>query len=288
MTDNLYSTKIIDGKAIAESLLQRLTQEISARKIQPGLAVIQVGHDPASSIYVRNKRICCTRIGMHSFAVDLPEDITESALIQHIHTLNNKPEVHGILLQLPLPKHINTQTVCDQIHPHKDVDILTTTNLGKVLCAHPDRILPCTPKGIIHLLAHIDYTLKGKHVVIVGASAIIGKPLALELCHLGATVTLCHQYTKDLAHQVQQAELLVTAIGKTHIIETEWLRSDCVVMDIGINQVGNHITGDIDFPTAINRIQKITPVPGGVGPMTVAMLMENTLYAYDQYHNNNQ
>ena len=276
-----HAEKIINGNFHANSILEKVQHEIAKRHIQPGLAVIQVGNDPASTIYVRNKRQCSEHVGIKSFNIDLPSNISEDELITQISALNENDNVHGILVQLPLPKHLNTQYILDHITPTKDVDVLTSTNLGKIINNHPDRILPCTPKGILYLLNTTDSPIKGKHVVIIGASAIVGKPLAMELCELGATVTLCHEHTENIARHIAVADIVISAIGKPNIIQTDWLNPACIVIDIGINRLANGIVGDINFPSAVTRVRKITPVPGGVGPMTVAMLMQNTLLAYD-------
>jgi methylenetetrahydrofolate dehydrogenase (NADP+) / methenyltetrahydrofolate cyclohydrolase len=281
MPDNSqYLNKIIDGKAIAATVLTNIKANIEKTSIKPGLAVIQVGSDPASTTYVKNKLLACEKVGIQSFSYNLAEDISEAKLINAINELNNNNKIHGILVQLPLPKQLNPRTICNSISQQKDVDGLSSNTLGKIMTSEHDRVLPCTPKGIMLILKQIQLNLVGVKCTIIGASNIVGKPLALELIAAGATVTICHKHTKNLQENIEAAELVITAIGEIDIIKTTWIQKNAVIIDIGINKIGNQITGDIDFKSAIAIAKKITPVPGGVGPITVAMLMQNTMDAF--------
>lgn len=278
------TAKIIDGKRVAQNIKQKIKQEVSELKKQdkrpPGLAVILVGNDHASEVYVRNKRLSCEEVGFKSFSYDITQDISEQKLITLIEELNNNPEVDGILIQLPLPKQINENQIIERIHPDKDVDGFHPYNLGRLAQRRPF-LRPCTPFGIIRLLEEIGINAVGKNAVIVGASNIVGRPMALEFLLKKATVTVCHRFTKDLASEVQRADILVAAIGQPNIIKTEWLKPGAVVIDVGINRTADgKLIGDIDFNTAKEKASYITPVPGGVGPMTIAMLLQNTLSAY--------
>jgi len=275
-----YSNKIIDGRAIAEEVLENIKSYISQLQSKPGLAVIQVGNDAASTTYVKNKLLACEKVGIQSFAYNLAEDISATELTSIINNLNNDEKVHGILVQLPLPDQLNTREICNSINLHKDVDGLSSDTLGKIMAFEQDRVLPCTPKGIMLILNKIKLDIVGIKCTIIGASNIVGKPLALELIAAGATVTTCHKHTKNLQENIEGAELVITAIGKTGIIKTSWIKKGATIIDIGINKIGNQITGDIDFKSAITIAKMITPVPGGVGPITVAMLMQNTLDAF--------
>lgn len=277
------TAQLIDGKAVAASLkadLAALVQNgLAQGKRPPGLAVILLGDDPASSIYVRNKRQACEQVGISSIYHHLPLSTEESALIALIESLNSDPAVDGILLQLPLPNHIDTNKVLDCIDPKKDVDGFHAYNLGRLAQRRP-HLRPCTPFGIMLLLDHIHQVYKGKHAVVIGASNIVGRPLSLELLIAGATVTVCHRFTYDLSYFVKQADILVSAVGKPGLIKGEWIKEGATVIDVGINRLENGtITGDIEFAAAKERAAWITPVPGGVGPMTVAVLLRNTLIA---------
>ncbi|OGT47309.1 MAG: bifunctional methylenetetrahydrofolate dehydrogenase/methenyltetrahydrofolate cyclohydrolase [Gammaproteobacteria bacterium RIFCSPHIGHO2_12_FULL_41_20] len=273
----------IDGKSIAAQLRSEIAAIISSKCQQgyrpPGLAVILVGNDPASHIYVRNKRQACAEVGVISFYHVLPASISETELVTLIHMLNIDNSVDGVLLQLPLPSHLNTGTIIDSINPAKDVDGFHPYNLGRLAQRRP-ALRSCTPYGVMYLLDHIGQAYKGKHAVIVGASNIVGRPMSLELLLAGATVTICHRFTRNLAHYVQQADILVSAVGKPGLIKAEWIKPGATVIDIGINRLADGtLTGDIEFEKAKTRAAWITPVPGGVGPMTVAMLLKNTLIA---------
>lgn len=281
------TAKLIDGKAIAAELKAEMQEKINVGLEKgwkrPGLAVILVGEDPASTIYVRNKRQACEQIGIHSVYHHLPDNIEENKLIELINTLNHDADVHGILLQLPLPAHIDADKVLECIDPHKDVDGFHAYNLGRLAQRRP-LLRPCTPQGVMILLDHIKQQYKGKHAVIIGASNIVGRPMSLELLIAGATVTVCHRFTKDLPSFVNQADILISAVGKPGLIKGEWIKEGATVVDVGITRLENGtITGDIEFDVAKERAAWITPVPGGVGPMTVAVLMRNTLVAAGYY-----
>lgn len=273
----------IDGKAIAETVLQQLRTRIEARiragKTRPGLAVILIGSDPASSIYVRNKRRACETAGVHSLAYDLPPATTQDELLALITQLNNDPAIHGILVQAPLPAHINDEAVIEAIAPGKDVDGFHPYNIGRLAVRAPT-LRSCTPYGVIKLLEHTGVTLAGLDAVVVGASNHVGRPMALELLLAGCTVTVCHSRTKDLAAHVGRADIVVAAVGRPEMVKGAWIKPGALVIDIGINRLSDgRICGDIEFAPAFERAAWITPVPGGVGPMTVATLLENTVLA---------
>ncbi len=275
--------QLINGKILATQIRTEITAEIAERNQrglrQPGLAVILVGEDPASAIYVRNKRQACDEAGIKSIYHHLPVTIHENELIELIHQLNNDPAVDGILLQLPLPEHIDDEKVLESIDPHKDVDGFHPYNLGRLAQRRP-LLRPCTPMGIMLLLNHINQPYKNRHAVIIGASNIVGRPMALELLLAGCTITVCHRFTEDLGNFVRQADILVSAVGKPGIVKGDWIKPGATVVDVGINRLSNGtITGDVEFESARKKAAWITPVPGGVGPMTVAMLLKNTLLA---------
>ena len=277
------TAKIIDGKKIAEETILEVKEKISKAKTKganlPGLAVIQVGENPVSKIYVRNKRIACSQVGMQSFNYDLPANTSEKELIELVISLNKNPEVHGILVQLPLPDHINETKIIETIDPIKDVDGFHPYTIGRLMQRIPI-LRPCTAIGVITMLDYIGVDAIGKHAVIVGASNLVGRPLALELLLKGATTTICHRFTDNLENFVKQAEILAVAVGKPNIIPGSWIKKGAVVIDIGISRDENgKITGDVQFDAAKERASWISPVPGGVGPMTVAMLLKNTLVA---------
>lgn len=279
--------QIIDGKAIAADVRDqvRLAVEHRIRNGQrpPGLAVILVGVDPASQVYVRKKREACDEAGILSKSYDLDEKTDQQTLLNLIEELNDDATIDGILVQLPLPAHIDSTLVLEAIHPDKDVDGFHPYNIGRLAQRIPT-LRPCTPHGVIHLLETIGETFKGHHAVIVGASNIVGRPMNLELLLSGATVTVTHRFTKDLASHVKDADILVVAVGKPGIVKGEWVKPGSTVIDVGINRLPNgKLTGDVDFEAAANRAAWITPVPGGVGPMTVAMLLRNTLQAAEKH-----
>lgn len=277
------TAQLLNGKAVAAALKEEMRAKVSDKMAagmrQPGLAVILVGEDPASAIYVRNKADACEQVGIRSFHHQLSADISEQALIDLIIQLNNDKNVDGILVQLPLPPHIDAEKVLEAIDPHKDVDGFHAYNLGRLAQRRP-LLRPCTPLGVMILLDHIKQVYKGKHAVVIGASNIVGRPMALELLIAGATVTICHRFTGDLSYYVKQADILVSAVGKPGIIKGEWVKEGSTVIDVGITRLADGtITGDVEFAIAKERAAWITPVPGGVGPMTVAVLMRNTLTA---------
>lgn len=277
------TAKNLDGKALSEKILlqvkQRVEKRLSQGKRPPALAVILVGGDPASAIYVRNKRRACEASFVHSVSHDLPETTSQEHLLLLIDRLNANPEMDGILVQLPLPAHIDPETVIERIHPDKDVDGFHPYNIGRLALRMP-LLRPCTPHGVMTLLKTTCKDLKGKNAVIVGASNIVGRPMGLELLLAGCTVTTTHRYTRNLPDFVRQAEILVAAAGKPGLIQGEWIREGATVIDVGINRLPDgRLCGDVDFEAARERAAWITPVPGGVGPMTVATLLENTLRA---------
>jgi methylenetetrahydrofolate dehydrogenase (NADP+)/methenyltetrahydrofolate cyclohydrolase len=279
------TAQLLTGKPLATLIENKISAQIDAykktAKRSPCLAVILIGDDPASEIYVRNKHEACKRVGITPISHLLPSSVSEAALITLIEKLNADAEIDGILLQLPLPTHINPDAVLETIHPQKDVDGFHPYNLGRLAQRKP-LLRPCTPYGIIMLLESIGETFKNRHAVIIGASNIVGRPMALELLLAGCTITVCHSLTADLKTFVQQADLLVCAVGSPHIIKGDWIKKGATVIDVGINRLADgSITGDVEFETAINQAAWITPVPGGVGPMTVATLLKNTFFAYE-------
>jgi methylenetetrahydrofolate dehydrogenase (NADP+)/methenyltetrahydrofolate cyclohydrolase len=275
------AAQIIDGKAIA-ARVRREVREHSDRlaasgRRRPGLAVLLVGDDPASEIYVHNKRLACDECGLVSVGHDLPHSTTQTELLSLIHELNADERIDGILVQVPLPKHIDQRLIIEAIEPAKDVDGFHPYNVGRLALRTP-LMRPCTPYGVIRLLERSGVQPKGKHAVVVGASNLVGRPMALELLIAGATVTVCHRFTRDLTEHVARAEILIVAVGKPGLIRGDWIRPGAVVVDVGINRLPNgKLAGDVDFESARERASLITPVPGGVGPMTVAILMKNTL-----------
>jgi methylenetetrahydrofolate dehydrogenase (NADP+)/methenyltetrahydrofolate cyclohydrolase len=280
------SAQLIHGKAIAEDLLARIKQRIEQRQAEgkriPCLAVILVGDSAASQIYVANKRRSCEQAGMLSLAYNLPTETSEADLLKLIGELNADDTVDGILVQLPLPPQINAERVIETIDPTKDVDGFHPYNVGRLALRMP-LLRPCTPYGVMTMLNTLNINLKGLNAVIVGASNIVGRPMSLELLLAGCTVTTCHRFTRDLPNILAGADLVVVAVGKPGFIKGEWIREGAIVIDVGINRLENgKICGDVEFDTAKERAAWITPVPGGVGPMTVATLMENTLEAVEQ------
>lgn len=279
------TAQIIDGKAIAEALLSEIQQKIKLRgdagKRAPCLAVLLVGEDPASAIYVRNKRLACEKVGIQSIAHHLPSETTQQALFSLIDALNIDPTVDGILVQSPLPSHIHEDLLIERISVHKDVDGFHPYNIGRLAVRQPT-LRSCTPFGVIKMLQANNIKLMGLDAVIVGVSNHVGRPMALELLLAGCTITSCHRHTQDLAAHVKQADLVVAAAGKPGLIKGEWIKEGAIVIDIGINRLPNgKLSGDVEFEVAKQRAAYITPVPGGVGPMTVATLMENTLLALE-------
>jgi 5,10-methylene-tetrahydrofolate dehydrogenase/Methenyl tetrahydrofolate cyclohydrolase len=282
------SAKIIDGKAIALSVRQRVAARVAERKAlglrAPGLAVVLVGEDAASQVYVGSKRRACEEVGFISKSYDLAATTTQDELLALIDTLNSDPTVDGILVQLPLPAHLDSTQVIERILPNKDVDGFHPYNVGRLAQRIP-ALRPCTPKGMMTLLESTGLELKGMNAVIIGASNIVGRPMTLELLLAGCTTTTCHRFTKGLEQFVRQADILVVAVGKAEFIPGEWVKPGAIVLDVGINRLSNgKLVGDVEYTTAEQRAGYITPVPGGVGPMTVATLIENTLQACEQYH----
>ena len=270
---------IIDGKLISGLIKDELKEKVAVLNQDITLAVIQVGNDPASSVYVGNKKKACAYIGIKSLSYELPEDITEEALITLIESLNTRPDVHGILVQLPLPGHIDEDSVIKAISPVKDVDGFHPQNVGK-LCIGQKGFISCTPAGIIQLLKRSNVEIVGKECVVVGRSNIVGKPMALLLLRENATVTICHSKTKDLKEVCKRADILVAAIGKPKFITKEYVKEGAVIIDVGMNRDENSkLCGDVDYSDVLEVVSAITPVPGGVGPMTIAMLMNNCLEA---------
>jgi methylenetetrahydrofolate dehydrogenase (NADP+)/methenyltetrahydrofolate cyclohydrolase len=285
--ERFMPARLLDGKRIADALIARQQARVSARvavgRRAPGLAVVLVGDDPASAVYVRNKRRACERVGFISFDHDLPIETPEADLRALIDRLNADPDVHGILVQLPLPAHIDTQAVIDRIDPDKDVDGFHAANVGR-LALRQLGLRPCTPKGIITLLAHTDRPVRGQEAVVVGVSNHVGRPMALELLIAGCTTTTCHKFTPRAAlrRHIGEADIVVVAVGRPDLVPGEWIKPGAVVIDVGINRrADGTLCGDVGFDAARERASWITPVPGGVGPMTVATLMENTVDAAD-------
>ena len=284
--------KLIDGKHIAATILDEITEEVAKLGDEkPAVTFVRVGEDPASVSYVRNKERAAAKTGIRSELKVLPETITENELLAEIKELNEDPSIHGILVQAPLPSHIDEGTIFRSVLPEKDVDGFHTVNIGKLCQEDPSGSVACTPAGIIELLKRSDISTEGKHVVVLGRSLIVGKPVSLLFLQKGAfgnaTVTVCHSRTRDIASIVKQADIVVAAIGRAHFVTADMLKPGAVVIDVGINRVedssrksGYRLVGDVDFEAAKDIVSAITPVPGGVGPMTVAMLMKNTLRAF--------
>ena len=273
------TAQILDGKALAASIREQLRQKVCTLRektgVQPTLAVIVAGDDPASAVYVRNKERACLNTGMGSIVRRLPADVSQEELEQLIVAFNADPAVHGILVQLPLPSHLDEARVLKLIDPKKDVDGFHAVNMGALLSGMPG-FVPCTPKGIIRLIESAGTDIAGKHAVVVGRSNIVGKPVAMLLLAHDATVTICHSRTKNLAELTRQADILVAAVGRPCMIDASMIRPGATVIDVGINRTDKGLVGDVDFASAVAQAGAITPVPGGVGPMTIAMLLENT------------
>ncbi|MCG8517295.1 MAG: bifunctional methylenetetrahydrofolate dehydrogenase/methenyltetrahydrofolate cyclohydrolase FolD [Pseudomonadales bacterium] len=282
------TAKLINGKEIAAQVRQQVAAGVEARRQQglraPGLAVVLVGNDPASQVYVGNKRKACEEAGIVSLSYDLPEDTSQDALEALIEELNENTAVDGILVQLPLPSHLDADPILVKIRPDKDVDGFHPFNIGRLVQRRPE-LRPCTPAGIITLLDSVGTPYKGQHAVIVGASNIVGRPMAMELLLKGATTTVTHRFTDDLARFVSEADIVIAAVGKPGLVKGEWIKPGATVIDVGINRMEDgKLRGDIEFEAAAERAAYITPVPGGVGPMTIATLLQNTLYAANELH----
>lgn len=274
--------KIIDGKKIAGEIKEELKKEIAAlseKGIVPGLAVIIVGRNPASLVYVKNKKKTAEELGIYSQIIELEENVSENGLLDQIGQLNNDKKIHGILVQLPLPKHISEERVIMAIDPKKDVDCFHPVNVGKVIVGGAN-FFPCTPAGIIELIKKSGAEISGKNCVVVGRSNIVGKPVALMMMAENATVTVCHSKTNNLAGCVRQADIIIAAIGKARMITADMIKDGAVVIDVGINRMSDgKLVGDVDYEEVLPKVSAITPVPGGVGPMTIVMLMKNTINA---------
>jgi methylenetetrahydrofolate dehydrogenase (NADP+)/methenyltetrahydrofolate cyclohydrolase len=269
---------ILDGKKIADMRLKILKEEIGDSGLSPRLATVIVGCDPASQMYVRMKHRACGQVGIGSVGRELAGDVTTKQVLQSVTQLNNDTDIHGILIQLPLPKQVDTERVIAAVRPDKDVDGFHPYNLGLLFSGRP-RFSPCTPKGIMTLLAEYKIEVAGCRAVVVGRSIDVGRPMSALLTNADATVTVCHSKTKDLAKELKAADILISAIGKAHFITREMIRPGAVVIDVGINQLNGKLVGDVDFEAVKDIASAITPVPGGVGPMTIATLMENTYRA---------
>ena len=271
---------IIDGKQIAKELRATIADQVSTLGRAPGLAVILVGDDPASAVYVRNKDNACKEVGFYSEKINKPEGITQVELLSEVERLNNDDKIDGILVQLPLPKHLDANLVIETISPEKDVDGFHSENIGKLMQNKP-YLRPCTPKGVMTMLATTGIDLVGKNCVVVGASNIVGRPMAMELLNARATVTICNSKTQDLSGKIRQADVVVAAVGIPKMIQGDWIKKGAIIIDVGINRLDDgSLSGDVDFDSAKDKAAWITPVPGGVGPMTIATLLENTLTAY--------
>jgi len=280
--------QIIDGKAISAEIRQnikaRVEQRITEGKRAPGLAVVLVGENPASEVYVGAKRRACEEVGFKSVSHNLPDSTSQEALLKLIDELNNDPSIDGILVQLPLPEDISGDAIIEAIHPDKDVDGFHPYNIGRLALRQPV-LQPCTPKGIMTLLEKTGEKIQGMHAVIVGASNIVGRPMGLELLLAGVTVTTTHRFTEDLESFVRQADILVVAVGKPNFIPGEWIKKGAIIIDVGINRMEDgKLCGDVDYNGAQAHASWITPVPGGVGPMTICTLLENTLQAAEELH----
>jgi len=276
---------LIDGKKVSGEIRNRLADETHKLKKKtgktPGLATILVGDDPASTVYVRNKNKICGELGFQSFEQKLSADTSEEKLLQLVGELNSNKDVHGILVQLPLPNQIDSEKILQAIDPKKDVDGFHPVNVGKLVVGNA-LLTPCTPTGIIALLDRYDIEISGKHAVIIGRSNIVGKPVSMLLLHRNATITICHSRTQNLEEVTRSADILVAAVGRANFVTDEMVSEGTVVIDVGINRVDGKLTGDVDFEPVSKKASHITPVPGGVGPMTIALLMENTLKAFKE------
>jgi len=275
--------QLLNGKLVSEKLIDNVAEKIKKRSDKgfqaPGLVVILVGDNPASEIYVKNKVKACKKAGIVSACHKLARTVSNIELIQLIDDLNEDDSVHGILVQLPLPQHINETEITNRIHPNKDVDGFHAENVGRLALRQPG-LRPCTPRGVMTLLNHYGVLPKSRHCVIVGASNIVGRPLMMEMLYAGATVTVCHRFTKNLEQHVRSAEILCVAVGKPGIVHSDWISKDCIVIDVAINRKEDgKLCGDVDFEAVKDKVSWISPVPGGVGPMTVATLMQNTYEA---------
>lgn len=277
------TAKILDGKAIAvelrESIQVEVEKQVANGKSRPGLAVILVGEDPASQVYVRNKKIACEKAGFNDVSMVLPAETSQTELLAKIDELNAREDVHGIIVQLPVPDHIDPEEIIERIDPKKDVDGFHPYNMGRLATRLPE-LAPCTPHGVMTMLAYTEIPLRGLNAVVVGASNIVGVPMALELLNERATVTICHSATKDLPQKVSEADLVVVGVGIPEMVKGDWIKDGAIVIDVGINRLDDgRLVGDVEYEVAKEKASWITPVPGGVGPMTIATLLQNTLKA---------
>ncbi len=273
---------LMDGKKLSQKLFEQMATTIRTEKMNPGLTVILVGDDPASHVYVKNKDIACHKIGIRSEVVRLPDNVSKEKLVSAIEQLNNDPKVHGILIQLPLPKHLDAEEILSHVAEHKDVDGFNVSNAGKLFRGLPG-LVPCTPKGVIRLLDEYNVPIKGKNAAVLGRSNIVGKPIAHLLLNRDATVTSCHRDTPNTEEICQQADIIVAAVGRLDLVKASWVKKGACVVDVGINRrPDGKLAGDVAFDEVSKVAGWITPVPGGVGPMTIAMLLENTIEAYQQ------
>ncbi|MBN1684941.1 MAG: bifunctional methylenetetrahydrofolate dehydrogenase/methenyltetrahydrofolate cyclohydrolase FolD [Gammaproteobacteria bacterium] len=277
------SAQIIDGSKLASQIHEQISKQVQERIAQglsrPGLAVVLVGEDPASKVYVRNKHRACEKTGIYSRQIELSEKTTQKELLKIVDDLNSDPEIHGILVQFPLPKHLDPKEIIERIHPKKDVDGFHPYNVGRLVQGMPT-LRPCTPYGVIKMLESTGVDLTGKDAIMVGASTVVGRPMLLELLLKNCTVTICHKATQNLSEKIRRSEVVVVAIGNPEFIKGEWIKEGAIVIDVGINRLPDgRLVGDIEFDVAKERASFITPVPGGVGPMTIAMLLVNTLEA---------
>jgi len=271
---------IINGKEIAKNLRLKIAEEVKMLQRPPGLAVILVGEDPASAVYVRNKEIACKQAGFFSDKIIKSENTTEEQLLEEVERLNNNPKIDGILVQLPLPSHIDANKVIEHISPNKDVDGFHSENIGKLM-QNKSYLRPCTPKGVMTMLASVGCQVEGMNCIVLGASNIVGRPMAMELLNARGTVTICNSKTKNVAEKVKQADIVVVGVGIPEMVKGDWVKDGAIVIDIGINRLEDgSLVGDVDFDAVKDIAGAITPVPGGVGPMTIATLLENTLIAY--------
>lgn len=275
--------KILDGKALAQKITNEIKKEVSSLEKKPKLAVVLVGNNPASEIYVRNKQKKAIELGFESVVLPLPEDISEENLLEHIYILNEDTSINAILVQLPLPKHLNQKRILEAIEPIKDVDGFTSYNFGRLALGYKPYAIPCTPKGIIRILDEYELDIEGKNVIVIGRSNIVGKPISLLLQSRNATVTMAHSKTKNLNDLILASDIVVSAVGIPNLVKN--VKNDAIVIDVGINRTDKGLCGDIDFDKTSKTASYITPVPGGVGPMTIAMLMENTLELYKLQQN---
>ncbi len=271
---------ILDGRTFANEICEELKSEVQKLAKKPKLAVILAGNNPASQIYVKNKQKKAEYIGFESVVISLPSDVTEENLLEHIYILNEDDDINGILVQLPLPAGINQQRIIEAIEPVKDCDGFTSYNFGRLALGYKPYVYPCTPKGIIKLIEHYNIQTEGFNAVVIGRSNIAGKPISMLLQQKNATVTIAHSYTKNLKELAKTADILISAIGRPDFIKGDFIKENAVIIDVGINRTDSGIKGDVDFNGCLNKAAYITPVPGGIGPMTIAMLMENTLELY--------